>query len=145
MQPATPYTSLPRADPRIRELAQSPSLSHAPPPFAGIHGDPLPMGASRNPRLDGRANPSSRCYFIAFELCHVADQVETTSLSLFEWLKLEDIYAGLCAVRADMNSRRRCVRAQLLVSLTVSRLYLGCISAVSRLYLGCVGLMQPGV
>ena len=33
--------------------------------------------------------------------------VETTSLSLFEWLKLEDVYAGLCAVRADMNSRRR--------------------------------------
>ena len=39
-------------------------------------------------------------------------QVETTSLTLFAWLKVEDIYAGLCAVRADMASRRRYVRGK---------------------------------
>ena len=38
--------------------------------------------------------------------------VETTSLTLFAWLKVEDIYAGLCAVRADMASRRRYVRGK---------------------------------
>ena len=31
---------------------------------------------------------------------------DTTSLTLFEWLKIEDIYVGLTAVRYDMANRR---------------------------------------
>lgn len=35
-----------------------------------------------------------------------------TSLSLFMWLKLEDIYAGLCAVRMSMKGRRQHAKGQ---------------------------------